>query len=72
VAELLGQRPGAVRVFLEHEIACLGCPFNVFDTLSEALAVHHIPADLFIVDLEKGFARSAPSPSVPSVAEGER
>jgi hybrid cluster-associated redox disulfide protein len=72
VADLLKQWPGAVRAFLDHRMACPGCPFSVFDTLAEALAIHHVPIDAFTTDVERAIGRAVGSPSGKPSPQGEK
>lgn len=53
VADVLERWPAAMRLFLDHGMACLGCPFNTFDSLGEALAIHHISTAAFVDGLQK-------------------
>ena len=71
VADVLTLWPGAVRAFIHHRIACPGCPFSVFDTLAEALAIHHVPVDVFLADFERGVGRAVSSPSGKPSPQGE-
>jgi hybrid cluster-associated redox disulfide protein len=72
VADMLKQWPEAVRPFLDHRMACPGCPFSVFDTVAEALDIHHVPADAFIADIERALGRPGSPPSGKRMPQGER
>jgi hybrid cluster-associated redox disulfide protein len=47
VADVLAAGRETVRVFVDHRMGCVGCPFASFETLAEAAAAHAIdPASL--------------------------
>ena len=47
VAEVLADGPDAARVFIGLGMACVGCPFAPFETVSEAARAYGIePRDL--------------------------
>jgi hybrid cluster-associated redox disulfide protein len=52
VGDLLTRWPAGARAFVEHRMACIGCAFSAFDTLEEALDMHHVPAASFFRSLE--------------------
>jgi hybrid cluster-associated redox disulfide protein len=52
VGDLLTRWPAGARAFVEHRMACIGCAFSAFDTLEQALDVHHVPAASFFRSLE--------------------
>jgi hybrid cluster-associated redox disulfide protein len=47
VAALLALLPQAAEVFLRHRMACVGCPFAPFDTLSEAASTYGLSWESF-------------------------
>lgn len=53
VADLLGSRPQAVRVFLRHRMACPGCGMAPFETLEEVARVYGVPLQPFLHELEE-------------------
>jgi hybrid cluster-associated redox disulfide protein len=47
VSELLAARPRAVRVFLDRNLACVGCTMARFDTLADVARIYRLDlADL--------------------------
>ncbi len=40
ISELLCQHPEAMRVFIRHGMACVGCPLAKFETLDQAARVY--------------------------------
>lgn len=52
VGDLLTRWPAGARAFVENRMACIGCAFSAFDTLEEALDMHHVPAASFFSSLE--------------------
>ncbi|HSB88420.1 MAG TPA: DUF1858 domain-containing protein [Anaerolineales bacterium] len=52
IGDLLTRWPTGARAFVEHRMACIGCAFSAFDTLEEALDMHHVPAASFFRSLE--------------------
>ena len=51
VAEVLDIWPQAIRVFLDHDMACVGCAMSTFDTVAEAVANYGGVVDAFLVEL---------------------
>jgi len=71
VNELLARWPAAARGFLDHRMACIGCQFSGFDSLQEALDVHHVPVAAFFESFETASASESPTSAGPSHAQGE-
>lgn len=47
VADILARGDSFVRVFIDHRMGCVGCPFASFETVAEAAAAHALdPAAL--------------------------
>jgi hybrid cluster-associated redox disulfide protein len=72
VADVLDRWPATVRTFLDHRMACLGCQFNTFDTLREALAIHQVATDAFLADIQRILGRSAMPMLGSDSSQGER
>lgn len=53
VAELLGKWPQAIPVFFRYHLDCVGCSMAAFETLSEVIAIYHLPEELFMAELER-------------------
>ncbi len=53
VAELLSAWPETIRVFLDHQMDCVGCTMAAFDTVSEAVASYGGVLDDFLGELER-------------------
>lgn len=51
VAEVLDTWPQAIRVFLDHNMACVGCAMSTFDTVAEAVASYEGVVDTFLAEL---------------------
>jgi hybrid cluster-associated redox disulfide protein len=43
VAEIMRHWPATIRVFLDRNMKCVGCPIAPFHTLVDAAAEHHLP-----------------------------
>jgi hybrid cluster-associated redox disulfide protein len=72
VADVLDHWPATVRAFLDHRMACLGCQFNTFDTLREALAIHQVATDAFLADMQRVLGRAGASKLESNPDQGER
>ena len=53
-------------------MACLGCQFNTFDTLREALAIHQVATDAFLADMQRILGRVAMPMLESDSSQGER
>jgi hybrid cluster-associated redox disulfide protein len=42
VAEIMRRWPATIRVFLDRNMSCVGCPIAPFHTLVDAAAEHHL------------------------------
>ena len=73
VAEILDRWPVAAGAFINHRLACIGCDFSPFDTLAEALAVHHIPPQTFLNQLSDSIdaSQSLPQQGDKPLSKGE-
>ena len=50
---LLEKWPETAPVFLKYRMACVGCSMSTFETLSDALHIYKLDADLFLKDLNQ-------------------
>jgi hybrid cluster-associated redox disulfide protein len=44
--------PEAIPVFIQHRLHCVGCQMAAFNTLEEAVQVHGLSLEPFLVDLQ--------------------
>lgn len=51
VSEVLDRFPQTIPVFLEHEMACVGCAMASFETVREAVAIYRLDPDRFVDEL---------------------
>lgn len=56
VSELVREHPQVIPIFLEHQMACVGCSMSAFETLAEAARAYAIPADEFIRTIQSAAA----------------
>lgn len=54
VADVLGARPAAARVFIERGMGCVGCTFAPFETVAEAARSYGLDPDELARDLSAG------------------
>ena len=52
-AEVLTLFPETMPVFLEHSMACFGCPMAMSETVEQGAIAHGIDADHLIAELNK-------------------
>jgi len=52
VADILSTWPGAIPVFLKHQMSCVGCSMAAFETLADALHIYNLPVDDFLTEIE--------------------
>lgn len=62
VAEVLANWPQAIRVFLDHNMACVGCAMSSFDTVAEAVANYGGVLDSFLAELAQAACEPGGSP----------
>ena len=62
VADALGAAPWRARVFVEHGMACVGCPMARFETIEEVAAAYGLNALSFAAALTGAALPSAPTP----------
>lgn len=68
VAELLTEHPGAARVFLRHQMACVGCSVSRFDTLADAAREYHLPLAHFLSELAAAASQAHAPRDPPTLA----
>ncbi len=64
-AEAMQRWPATIPVFIQYCAACVGCPFAPFETLAEILAIHGLPLDDFMRELQHAIDSTA-EPTRPS------
>ena len=52
VDDVLRKHPVTIRVFLRHEMRCVGCPIGPFHSIANACREHAIDCAAFLSDLE--------------------
>lgn len=45
VSEIMHRWPGAMRLFIDHRLLCVGCPIAPFHTLTDVAREHHVDED---------------------------
>ena len=58
VDDVMRRWPGAIRVFLDHRMACIGCPIARFHTVEEACSVYGLERGAFLLALDTAMASS--------------
>ncbi|WP_445500680.1 DUF1858 domain-containing protein [Microvirga sp. G4-2] len=62
VDDVMRQWPATIRVFLNHQMRCVGCPIACFHTVDDACREHGSDRVRFLADLQaaitKGTARA--------------
>ena len=53
VVEFLHTWPATVQVFFTFQLACVGCAFDAFHTIADAVDTYDLPRELFIPELLK-------------------
>jgi hybrid cluster-associated redox disulfide protein len=51
VAELLQNHPELISLFIDHQMACVGCGMSKFETIGEAARMYHLDSAVFIQEL---------------------
>jgi hybrid cluster-associated redox disulfide protein len=49
--EILRRWPNAIRILIDHDMLCVGCPIGTFHTVSEACAAHEVDEEQFVAAL---------------------
>jgi hybrid cluster-associated redox disulfide protein len=63
VDEIMRQWPATIRVFLDYQMRCVGCPIGCFHTVEDACREHGADRIKFLADLRAAAAK-APVPAV--------
>ena len=58
IGEIVTLYPEATEILLSIGMHCLGCPASRAESLSEACAVHGLPAQLVVDDINEKIAES--------------
>lgn len=56
IADIFGDWPETIPVFMEYRMSCVGCAMSSFDTLSDAIRVYNIHESRFLTDLNAAAA----------------
>lgn len=51
--EVLEKYPETVKVFLEYELHCIGCPMSALEKIEQGARAHRIDVNKLIEDLNK-------------------
>ncbi len=51
VSELIKTYPAVIPVFLQHQMACVGCGMSAFETVGDAARIYGIKAEDFLAKL---------------------
>ena len=51
VDDLMREIPATIRVFLAHQMHCVGCPIASFHTIGDACREHAVEIEGFLADL---------------------
>ena len=60
--EIMRRWPAAVRVAIDHELMCVGCPIAIFHTLEDAIREHGADADELRAALRRVTGRDGSQP----------
>ena len=61
VDDVMTRSPQTIRVFLEFNMRCVGCPIACFHTVDDACREHGVDRELFLQGLHARVARYAVS-----------
>ncbi|MDB5545446.1 MAG: hypothetical protein JWO64_2595 [Hyphomicrobiales bacterium] len=64
VDDVMRRWPATVRSFLSMRMKCIGCPFAIFHTISDACIEHDVIESEFMRSLETAIAGGEIRPSV--------
>ena len=53
VDTLMRNWPATVRVFMKHQMLCIGCPIGPFHTVTDACLAHGVVEESFVNELEE-------------------
>lgn len=60
VDDIMRQWPATIRVFLNHNMRCVGCPIACFHTVDDACREHGVNNVRFLADLQAVIAKAEP------------
>ena len=52
VDTLMRQWPATIKVFMKHQMLCIGCPIGSFHTVTDACLAHGVVEESFVQELE--------------------
>lgn len=58
VGEIMSMWPSTIRVFIEHNMHCVGCPISPFHTLPEAAEEHGLTLVALTAEIEREIDRA--------------
>ena len=58
-SEVLALFPETIPVFMEHHMACFGCPMAMSETVKQGATAHGIDADKLVSELNKAIGKKA-------------
>ena len=53
VGEIMSMWPSTIRVFIEHNMHCVGCPISPFHTLPDAAEEHGLAVATLAAEIER-------------------
>ncbi len=53
IRDLLTKHPQSIECLLKYGLSCAGCPMSQLETIEEAVAVHGIDLDEFLIEINK-------------------
>lgn len=51
--EVMDRRPGTLRVFVDHHMACPGCDMAPYETIADAADAYALSPSAFLEDLRR-------------------
>jgi len=61
VNDLVRKWPQVIPVFIQFQMACVGCSMSAFETLEDAAKIYAIDPQLFMQRLEEAIRESSPA-----------
>lgn len=76
VNDVMRRWPETMWLFMDHGMACAGCPVGAFHTVEEAALEYRIPLRTFLSELRatvaQGYKRPAARPKPPHAGNGRK
>ena len=69
VDEIMRRWPATIRLFIQRQMYCVGCPIGIFHTVKDACEAHGIDEASFSRDLLVAAATAEPPGSDPAIAQ---